>query len=302
MLCSKCGTMNSEEAAFCKNCGVSLIAEEVQTTDTVEEITENPVISIIKKIASSGLFMAGAICLSVYAFLQFISALSSNFMIKYIELMTNFALIDVQDPTAEATRNAFNALGTGITSISLIGIIPIALIVAGVWYFFSAAKKEGNVNTKGLKLIKGALIYEIVMLSVVSGIVLLLMLVLIAVLGSNVAFLGQTFDFSQFAGAEALSTGIIISLVSFVLVIVAASFVINLITYVKALKTVKSVNEALSSGAFIGNVSMYLIIMLFIMGAINALSFSLTGLSSGAAYIIFGICLNQLREELSRQA
>lgn len=295
MICSNCGTINSEEAAFCKNCGASLITQEVQKTETQE--TESSIIGIIKKIASSGLFMAGAICLSIYAFLQLISAFSGSFLLKYFDFMTDLALVDSYDYETELMSGVFDVISTVFTSVSLIGLIPVALMVAGVWYFYSSSKNGGQ-NVKGLNIIKGTLIYDIVILSVINGIALLSMIVLIAVLGSETAFLGEPLDIPQ---AEALSSGIIVFIFALLFIVIAASFVINLLVYLKALKTVKSVKEAFVTDTFSENVSTFLIVMLFIMGASNALSFSLTGLSLGAAYIIFGICLNQLREKLSRQ-
>ena len=74
MYCSKCGTLNVENAMFCKNCGASLLVqaqtqaeeefikqEETKTEEpmvTQEQVneepktTENPVIAIIKKHSS----------------------------------------------------------------------------------------------------------------------------------------------------------------------------------------------------------------------------------------------------------
>ena len=299
MLCSKCGTLNSEEAAFCKNCGASLITQDTQPTEENQDEVTYPAISTIKKIASSGLFMAGAICLSIFAFLQFISAFSGSFMFKYVETMMD--LTGAYHYETAMIDGFFDIMGTVFTSASLIGLIPVVLAVIGVWLFYSATKKNEPVNTKGLRILKGTIIYEIVILSVVDGLILLLIVACIAILGSNVAFLGQSLNIPQYVeGIGAVSTGVLVFIFSLVFIILAASFIINLLVYIKALKTVNDIKETFESGIFFGKVSMYLIVMLFVMGASSALSFSLTGISLGAAYIIFGVCLNQLREEFSR--
>lgn len=293
MICSKCGTMNSEEAAFCKNCGVSLIAEEVQTTDTVEEITENSVISIIKKIASSGLFLAGAICISVSAFLQFISAFSGSVLFSYIETLMDLSNIEGYSDMPEGV---FGIMGTAFTGVSLISVIPLVLVVIGLWLCYTSAKNNEN-KTTGLSIIRGVVIYEIVAMSVGIGLVLLLLILGMGMSSALPSLLGE-----EFYVPVNLSAGVIMAIAVVLFIMVVAIFVIDLILYIKALKTIKTLKTSLASGILSGKISMFLIIMLFIMGASCALTFDLSGMSLGAAYILFGICLNQLREELSRQA
>ncbi len=298
MLCSKCGTTNSDEAAFCKNCGASLFNQESpqETVETYEEeVSENSVINIIKKVASSGIFLAGAICLSIYVFLQFISAFSGNFAFEYMKIMMGLSGYENL-----AVDGVFDIIGTVFTSTVLIELVPIILVVIGLWNIYSSARKtEFSMKTTGLNLIRGVVIFELVALSVLLGGIVVLLLLCMAAINELPLILSEALNTPNFSGTE-ISAEFLMVLFVTLFVMLLLVFVLNLLIYIKTLKTIKTIKNSLAAGALAGRISMFLIVILFIIGGTNALSFSLTGMSVGAAYILFGICLNKLREDFSK--
>ena len=294
MFCGKCGKQNPENAVFCANCGASMNTQQAQPVK--EQSSEqnyqqsyqppqkvystNPVINAIKKIASSGVSLAAIICITVCVAMSILSIFSmAGTLDLALETLESFGIDYRQMEMFDTVMDIIES--TTVVS-GIISLTPIILVVIGFWLIFAAARDTQNqgMKTAGLTIIKVITIIQLVFFCIGMG--LALILILIGALASLV---------------ESPAIGAIILVL---LLLVIGIFVVYLLVYAKALSTINSIKASLLSGNNIAKVSMYLIVMLYIMGGTSILSFSLAGILQGVAYILFGVTLNMLRNELNQ--
>lgn len=291
MFCEKCGKQNPENAAFCSNCGATMATQPVNEQPTQQQNYEqsyqqprkvyssNPVINAIKKVASSGVSLAAIICLTVCLAMSFIGVFSiAGSFDAVVETFEMFGLdyrqIQMFDTIMDVVESTTVASG-------IIALIPVIIVVIGFWLIFASARDTNNqgMKTAGLTVLKVMSIIQLVFFCIGMGLVLILLLIAtFAVLVESTAVGG----------------------IMFVIMLLAAGvFVVELLVYVKAISTINTIKASLLSGNNIAKISMYLIVMLYIMGGISILSFSLAGILQGVAYILFGVTLNVLKNELN---
>lgn len=363
MFCQKCGTQNAENAAFCKNCGASMMAQQNQQSSEpnyqntqqtnqqnfqqtyqqnnqgyqqnyqqnyqnyqqnyqqayrkMEKIySSNPAINAVKKIAASPIFLTGVILYSVYALFQLISTFSGNAIINMIETALKFSGA-YGSSEIYAIEQMLEGMRAGAIIGGLLGMIPTLLVVLALWLIFTAGRniKEQGMKTAGLTIIKVLSIISLVTFCVTMGLSIIAIILLIVFAASLPELAGGAiFDMSYYGGDYGygygyedqmkdilnMGTGLIVGLLVVVALIIAASFVINLLFYIKTIKTLNSIKNTVDSGRFTGKISMYLIVMLFITASANVLTFSLAGLSSGVAIILFAVALIKLRGEFKK--
>lgn len=287
MFCEKCGKQNPENAAFCSNCGASMATQSVNEQPTQQQTYQqtqkvyspNPVINTIKKVASSGVSLAAIICLTVCLAMSFIGVFSIagsfDAVVETLEMFDfDYREIEMFDTIMDVVES------TTIVS-GIIALIPVIIVVIGFWLIFTSARDTNNqgMKTAGLTVLKVMSIIQLVFFCIGMGLIMILLLIAtFAVLVESTAVGGIMFV---------------------IMLLVAGIFVVELLMYVKAISTINTIKASLQSGNNIAKISMYLIVMLYIMGVINILSFSFAGILQGVAYILFGVALNSLKNELN---
>jgi len=286
MKCSKCGTINPENAVFCKDCGASLL-KQAQENDKVETVSQEQeetsttqktisVNGLIKKWATSSLFLTAVILFTV---------------------SVGFSML-------------FNvAAGAGAVT----GIIPSIIALIGLWIIYSSAKGNKEINKTGLTMLKVISIILTVVISVVFGICGVICVIAGAIMPQVIDIIGDQFNqIIQEAQSIVEAEGMISSDVDLtqiftpetfgiIMIVMGVMFIIimvfGIIFYTKATKTIKKIDEMIKTGTVKENISMGFIVLLFVFGGISALNFGLNAVCEGLAYILFGITLLKFKEE-----
>ncbi len=172
----------------------------------------------------------------------------------------------------------FNGQGNGMLKIyfggssafsvvvNIIAMIPLFLIVIGMWLFFaSCAGRQKVPSTVGLTLNRGAIITYIVLVS--------LLLAIFAVAAGIIIFAlvvtGQAVDSVFYVnGMRVDFTGSVV-MVFLILAVALAVIILMLIYYIKMLKTTRVIRSVLRTGKVTGNISMYHIVFNFIAVILN---------------------------------
>lgn len=312
MNCLQCGTPNPENAVFCKNCGASLFrqAQEMTENNVVSGEAENvrqeaPVfeqksaqekdfpansaVDLVRKWSKSTLFLTATILFTVSLGLSAVSGFFGGVV----------SAIFAED-----------AFGTGIFSISILGIMA----MIGLWKIYLAGKNSiGEFNKLGFTILKVISIISIIVSAVTCGLGGLACIIVGICLPQIVELAGaqwqemietiqetlnaqglylENFDINMFFEPEFLS--VLIILMGVILLIALA---VSITFYANASSSISRITSMIDTGAVTKNISMFFIVLLFIFGGMNVLSFSLISACEGAAYIIYGIVLIKFKNE-----
>ena len=128
---------------------------------------QNPTITTVRKMLTAPLFLVAIIGYSAYGLFQFIgafagSSISDNLIYKLMRMQGVYGLNSLY----------YNIYGMGYNFIkvvtTLIGIIPVLLIITGMWMLFVSVKtsKENTIGTAGLTMIRVIVIIRLVALCI----------------------------------------------------------------------------------------------------------------------------------------
>ncbi len=308
MYCSKCGTLNGDNAMFCKNCGASLLVqaqkqaeeefvkqEEIKAEEPIvaqEEVneehrtTENPVIALIKKHSSSTLFLVATILFTVSLGLSLLLSMFSGVF---------------------SESGASLSFSTGYISVSSV------LALVGLWKINTMNKKQGADKT-GLVLLKVTCIIELItsvlVFSLFAFVFFALGVISLALPDVFVDSMEQAYEIFIQSGFELspemqmLFTPEVFSIFGIVTgVLLLLVGVITVLIYVKVLKTINTIKDMAEKGRIHKNVTNGMIVWMFILGGISA-SMLLTGdivsASMGVAYILYAIVLVNFKNEAEK--
>ena len=310
MYCPNCGAQNEDGIRFCaqsgSSLGVSSGAETAQGGSTESQPYENnptpaytqppmyalptvpPVITAVKKLGTSPLFLTAVISYSVTAFLSLISA----FAPKTALLNTLYDLgyrygIDIP-------YDFVQGFSVGSVFGSLLGMIPVLLFVAAMWMMYASAadRNAPYIKTTGLTIIKVLNIISLVSLCIGAAFAFVIMLIGLFSFG---AVRGYDDRFSPVSE----SGSIVIIAAFFILLIV---LVLGILYYAKLNKTLGIMRSTVTSGTVTGLASSY-VAVITVIGAV--LSFigafgnfvtagfftGLSSISSAVASFCFGLFL-----------
>ena len=165
MFCSNCGIENVEGAVFCKNCGKNLTQPAVPVKAAKPPLSNNPVLNVIKKVASSPLFLVAIIAYSVQILGSVITAAASG------PLFSGMIYNILYEFGADIPYEFYNILdsiamaGSGPVIVgTIIGLIPTILICIGLWITYASARSRTSdtMKTSGLTMIKVITVIQLV--------------------------------------------------------------------------------------------------------------------------------------------
>lgn len=281
---------------------------EQQTVEKEREEAPSPVtaVSAIKKVASSPVFLAGAIAYTVYAFFGFISSASmgmvTNYMVEIMEMM-NMTFNEIQQ-----AREIVSGMIGPLTVMSFVGMIPAVLTAVAVWLIYASAKDTASdgIKTAGLSILKVIAVIQLVFLCVGSGLGIIAFSVLIMILPNMPNVIDGSFDTMNLGlgpngsfNDEFAVNFIILFCVLFIIVLII-ELIVGIIFNVSAIKTINGIKTSAETGKPFKKISMLLIVMLFVLAVINFINASVLSLALGVAYILFAVALLDLRREMEK--
>lgn len=233
----------------------------------------HPVIDVTRKALSSPLMLIATILATIQVlFSIFFTLIDSSSMYLY-QLFGNISY------SLPGDMDDVFTLGTGWGS--LMGI----LAVIGLWITFASANGKGRLKTGGLTLIKAVSIVWIVLCSICEA-ALIFVGVLLAV--------GADYIQDYYYGYYYVSG---MSIVILLLVYIGALLIyvaLMIIFYAKISGMMSRVKKAASYGTLEKNVSVYVIVMLFIMGiatVVTAFTFTYFPLYMVYTFISAAVCI-----------
>lgn len=298
MFCPNCGYRNTDDVAFCQNCGTQL--SSVNTQQVYQQTTANPAyqqgvytqslpisvgLTVLKKICSSPVALVAVIAYTAAALFSFINSINgSSGILGYIYQFAS--MMDME----EIIGDLYYAVRSTSIISAVIGMIPTILIAIGLWMTYASAANHQYVGmkTSGLTLIKVILIISLVFICITLAAVEII--ALIAVINLADSYYGSS---------------MVASLVG-VMVGVAIAMALLILFYAKSIKSINTISMTAHTGNPSDKVSAYVAVMAFIMGGFTLLSvFSnfyifalLSNLCSATSSITFGVFLFSYRGQM----
>lgn len=289
MFCSKCGTLNGENAVFCKYCGNKLLDDTscVQTPVAIPynkvPHSSHPVLNTVKKIASSPLFLVGVIAYSLQILFSFINIVNGGTLSGII-----YSLLDLIEENIPYTSYEIYKIYDILENISYMGsvpfvilgiisLIPAILICIGLWITYRSAsdRTKDDMTTSGLTIIKVLSIIDLVLTCI--SFVLTELVLLIITMGIAT---------TEYAAAVVVMV--------FVILLVALFYVLLIVYYSKLIQSLNAVKYTIIKRVPYAKASVFVAVWAFIsaFGAFLTLFTSVLGnAASITALICFGILI-----------
>lgn len=304
MFCSKCGFQNDEGTAFCQKCGNNLKNTGESTQKGIDNpkksITRssNPVISTVKEIASSPLFVTAIALFSIALFFDLISLIAGKYGIfGYIEsLADKFGL-------GYETSELFSVARGFSSAISFIGMIPAIIITIGMWMIFASAidRKNDSMKTSGFTMIK---VISIIRLIFICALLLIIEIIFIFAMIQSSKNYSTLNDISSTASSiGSAGIGVLIALN----MLTGVGFVIVILYYAKIIGIIDTVKKTIFTSNANDKISSFVAILTFISAGFTFISVFFGGgllsilstLCSVASMICFGILIFKYKNAMS---
>lgn len=302
MFCRMCGSQMGEGEKFCSNCGAPVsetttapAAPEVPVTPVAAPVPAAPVAgNPLLNARSSPLYLAAVICLSVAAAFQLIN------------VFTTFSALFSYGDYYMSDASVSGAM-IGFTLSALAGLTITAILLIGLWMVYASGVgqgKEANL-VKGLKLVRGGVLAQMIYTIVILALVILLALVVVIMAQDIAASYYHYYSYREASGAVA-AVGVIMMLLA------AGTGALMIVFYLKARTALSHALAAAQTGTATGVPSMFVIVMCFVIAGFTVL-FLLANLTNGsagggiavvgnlasiAADILFGIVALQYRNQV----
>ncbi len=297
---------------YCSQCGKQLADGEVCACrqQTQRSMPQQPApaqqtaTGVLKKALSSWVFLTVAILYSVILLFTFIIPLMTDYNtilsgLEYglgVDLSEVISAIDMNDPTFRASI-AGSTLGSCI--------LP-GLICTGLWMLYAGAKSKETVGVKtgGFIMLKVVTIINFIGMCVIFAIAVFAVWVVMLLASANSGFEAGGYRYT-FDDPEAIIVVCIL-----LLAVLAVVVALEIIMYLKGLKTLNGAIKVANTGMPNNKASMFLVVMLYIAAGgslLNGLQFfALNGLSAlvmlcQAAYCFFAAFgLMKYRSEMKK--
>ena len=322
-LCNNCNAQLEDSAVFCNSCGVAQPQAQPAGAPQYQQApqqpayngninapvmptlyNDSPVMAVVRKIATSPMYLVMAIAFSVSLVLSFINSIVALGTVT--KELTSFYTNDLY--SAADIQDFFDEISVSSTGgVSLFSI----LTAVSLWLIFAAAKdRRYKMNTTGLKILKVIAVISLVLVCVLAGLVTLLLILLAVIMAvSGGTYIDEfNYDYSYgYDAAEALTPAafmigfIAISVVCaalFTFLIVYQAFMVKAINSAK--KTVETEVPTVKGFGFVS-------VMCIISGAVNLVAslayvirplILLTCLSTGLASLFAGLLLLRFKKEM----
>ncbi len=255
----------------------------------VPVMSYTPVQKGIMNVLGSPAFLIMTILITLSLVLSLVSSVfTSSYMAELVAAISRSS-----GSSSIAIGAAPSAIGAIITS--LFGQIPLILIIIGLWLVYGSSR-SGTIKTGGLSLIRGVMIFNIIMTCLGLAAVLFLSIVLFVMAGFS-GNIVQSIVESVNGNSAALDTATI-SVISIVLVIVLSvvcfvSVVLALIYYIKQSGIIKGISTSLTTGRNFLKGSVYVRVM-HIFFALSSVSGIVSLLTMSMSYTIYYPVFNEI--------
>lgn len=321
MFCKQCGTQMAGGEKFCPGCGAPVDAPPAPAVPTpapvapapapmapppvpVAPVAPSPAPAAGNPLAlrSGPLFLTAVICMSVVVLFQLISIFTSiGTMGQMSEAMDMMGMGD-----------AGGAL-TGVSVLTILvslGTLAIAaVILVGLWMTYASGLGGGKAPMldRGLKMIRGGVMAQMIYLIVVLSFAVLIFLLAAIVGGTMAGSIGSYdyYDYYEYRSAAA-GLGAATAIIVVMLVFLVGFGALMIAFYVKARAAAGYALTTAGTGRVTGVPSMFLVVMCFVIGgfgllgallggAVLGVMYVLSAMASAAASILFGVVALQYR-------
>ena len=304
MFCRMCGSQLGEGEKFCSNCGAPV--GETTAAPAVPEVPVAPVTppapvapAAVAPVAgnpllsarTSPLYLAAVICLSVAAVFQLINVFTT------MSALVSYGNYYVSDASVKSAM-------IGFTLSALAGLTITAILLIGLWMVYASGVGQGkDANlTRGLKLVRGGVLAQMIYMIVILALVVLVALVMILMAQDIAASYYDYYNYREASGAVA-AVGVVM------LLLAAGMGALMIVFYLKARTALGHALAAAQTGTATGAPSMFVIVMCFVIAGLTVLLLLANGSAGGgiavisnlasiAANILFGIVALQYRNQV----
>lgn len=262
--------------------------------------SSNPAVNVLKNVGASPLFLVATILYSAGILGSIIASFFVRSDLSNILYMMYQMGLDVSpvmpyiDQVLEASRSS-----SVITAI--LGAIPTILIALGMWMTWASCRdmRSGNVTTTGLTVCRVILmIYRVL---VIIGMVLVAIGGVVMLVGG--VSLGGRGSGYGYAGVGLAVVAVLMLFVGVGLLVLLLCF------YNSAIRAVTRIRETARTGVPDNRISMFLIVMIWIMAVLAVISglssmaispaAGLVGVLQAVASILVAICLKKYRDQMT---
>lgn len=277
--CPNCGVDMPDDAVFCSGCGAQIAAIGPVVESVAAQPTINPVIAMIKQNGKSPAFLVAVIAYGCSVLFSFFSAvfsvIFSGTMSGYFDMIRG---ITGQSDIYEIVSGSYALY----LFSAVIGCVIPALIFVGMLRFYLQCRQNGPyLNGSSLKLIRIPYLinYILSIIGLAFGVLVAFILFFISVAMSgelNDAFSELWYyarfyyDIDFFSGSNIAA--ILAGIIFVVFIILVAALVIEIIYGKKVLRSVKVVENAAATGAYPQPVSMFVIVLNYILAGLQVFS------------------------------
>ena len=235
--CRNCGYKNDDTSAFCINCGSVFGGSAEKKVENTPRVSENPVLKTIKQTGSGALMLIMTVLFGLAVLLGFFSVLRSlTILLNYFS--SGERIIGIND--YELYNAPYNCI------IDSFILVPQIFIFAGLCKIFSKSREKSDYfDTTGFTVI-----------NVITMIRFVISCLAIIWLSFGLASFVLRFGFEDLFAAEKEG---------FVILIAMAVLILAVLYYIFASLSVKNVKRSAQTGTVTGKVSVFVIVMNFII-------------------------------------
>ncbi len=261
----------------------------------------NPVVETIKRLGRSPMFLWVCILQTAAAGLTLLQSILSMLGLTMI--------VDTMEMYEDFPGEFLESTGAGL---SLSFVFP-ALFALGLWLVRAACRSDASpfVTTGGLKTVKVLITINLVMMYILAGCMPLLLLAVIALMGSGEDFFSMIGEFDEefiddFSASSSLFEGVFTGVLLVALVVVLAVAVVGIIYYHILRKGIATLEENCEGILSDRSFPMFVIVMFYVFAGGSFFS-ALTGLVltpvaalaegvSGSVYLMGAILMQKYRK------